>query len=40
MAAEQCRDRWLAAGRDVKIIIPDVVGGDMADVAARLAVRR
>jgi putative DNA primase/helicase len=35
MAAEQCRDRWLAAGREVKVIVPDVAGEDMADVAAR-----
>jgi hypothetical protein len=33
-AAQACADRWAAAGREVRVILPEGKGADFADVAA------
>jgi hypothetical protein len=38
-AANTCFDRWKEAGREVKIVLPDVAGEDMADIASRAVSR-
>lgn len=36
MQSAKCRDRWLAHGREVVTVTPDVAGEDLNDVAVRL----
>jgi hypothetical protein len=31
-AARQCADRWVAAGREVDVLIPNAVGADFNDI--------
>ena len=31
-AAEECKRRWIAAGREVELLMPDKVGTDFNDV--------
>lgn len=36
-AAQACARHWLAAGREVRVVIPPAAGADLADVAAGAA---